>query len=75
MRRVVAISESRSGKSRTIGRCDADFGADFAADFLTDFFADFLATFFADFVAFLDDLERRVALAMKSLQRKGHRRI
>jgi hypothetical protein len=75
MRRVVAISESRSGKSSTIGRCDADFGADFAADFLMDFFADFLTVFFVDFVDFLDDLERADALAMKSLQRKGHWRI
>jgi len=68
MRRVVASSDSRSGKSRTIGCWEVDLAADFAADFLTDFFADFLADFLTDFVDFLDDLERADALAMKSLR-------
>jgi hypothetical protein len=60
MRRVVASSDSRSGKSAASGPgWLLDLLVDFLADFLTDFLADLL-----DFFDLLEDFERADVLAM-----------
>jgi hypothetical protein len=56
MRRVVASSDSRSGKRRA--------NAVFCLVDLLDLVVAFLGDFFVDLLGFLDDLERADALAM-----------
>jgi hypothetical protein len=67
MRRVVAISESRSGKRRASAvSCLLDLVLD-----LFDLLTAFLGDFFADFLDLLEVLERADALAMNALHVKG----
>jgi hypothetical protein len=67
MRRVVAISDSRSGNRSAsgLGCLDDLLGllVDFLVDFLADFFVDLL-----DFFDLLEDLERFDALAMNDFE-------
>jgi hypothetical protein len=63
MRRVVASSDSRSGKSKAIGRCVLALATDLLANFLADLRGDFF-TDLADFFDLLEDLERVDAFAM-----------
>jgi hypothetical protein len=67
MRRVVEISDSKSGNSRANALfCALDLLVVFRTGFFADFFADLL-----DFFDLLEDLERADALAMSDFDGKG----
>jgi hypothetical protein len=72
IRRVVANSPSRSGKSRASGLWTFDPAADlfagFRADLFGDFFADLLDDFLPDFLEAFDDFERADFLAINEFK-------